>query len=86
MFRLSVLIVALAALPALAEEPRREFIYGGQLMTRKERAQYRSEHAAAKDGQAREQLRERHRARMQERAKKRGIRLDKDGVMPLLGK
>ena len=50
-------------------------IYGSQLMTQQERAEYRSRIRAAKTEQEREQIRNEHHERMKERAKERGVNL-----------
>ena len=83
MRRIALFALLLAALPALAEAPRREFIYGAQLMTQKERDQYRKDWAAASDEAARQRFLGEHRARMDARAKKRHTHLDSRGIMPL---
>ena len=48
-------------------------IYGSQLMTAQERNDYRERMRAAKTAQEREQIRAEHHARMQARAKERGL-------------
>ncbi len=73
---LAALLVALA--PATAQEAKREYIYGGELMTPREREQYRKDVAGAKDPK---QVRERHRQRLRERAGKRGVELNEEGVV-----
>ncbi len=50
-------------------------IYGWQLMTPQERDEYRARMRAAKSLEEREQIRNEHHKRMQERAKERGMRL-----------
>lgn len=50
-------------------------IYGSQLMTQQERAEYRTKLNGAKSAGQREQIRNEHHQRMQERAKSRGLRL-----------
>lgn len=50
-------------------------IYGSQLMTKEERAEYRSKMRAAKTADEREQIRKEHHERMKERAKERGVTL-----------
>jgi len=59
----------------LGSAPARELIYGAELMSAKEREQYRRQAAAARDEAARSQLREQHRRRIRERARERGVRL-----------
>lgn len=71
----------LAALPAPAQEQKREYIFGGELITSRERAQYRSEIAGAKDAKEQGELRERHRELMRKRARNRGVDLDDNGVV-----
>jgi len=53
----------------------RDRIYGSQLMTQKERAEYRSRIRAAKTNKEREQIRKEHHERMKVRAKERGVDL-----------
>jgi len=48
-------------------------IYGSQLMTAKERNEYRSRMRSAKTAQEREQIRAEHHERMRVRAKERGV-------------
>ena len=50
-------------------------IYGYQLMTAKERNEYRERMRKAKTAEEREQLRKEHHERMKERAKERGMKL-----------
>ncbi len=50
-------------------------IYGYQLMTAKERAEYRERMRKAKTAEEREQLRKEHHERMKARAKERGMKL-----------
>ena len=59
----------------LGSATARELIYGAELMSAKEREQYRRQAAAARDEAARSQLREQHRRRIRERARERGVRL-----------
>lgn len=75
------LLVLLCA-GAYAEEPRRELIYGAELMTPQEREQYRREFSGAKDAPAQARVRAQQRQRLQERARERGVRLrDPEGVV-----
>jgi hypothetical protein len=78
-----ILFVALlfAAGAAAAQEPRREYIYGGELMTGRERDRYRAEMGAAKDAEKQKRVRAQHRERMQKRARHRGVTLDEQGVV-----
>lgn len=66
---------ALAADQEPTQQQTQERIYGSQLMTRQERAEYRSKMRAAKTAEEREQIRKEHHERMKERAKERGVTL-----------
>jgi hypothetical protein len=70
---------ALAADSAQTQEKvvvaKQDVIYGSQLMTRQERAEYRARMRAAKTAREREEIRNRHHKEMQERAKARGLSL-----------
>lgn len=57
-------------------------IYGSQLMTPKERNEYRAKMRAAKTAKERERLRYEHHERMQARAKARGIKLPATPPVP----
>lgn len=61
--------------PAPQQTRPRDQIYGSQLMTRQERIEHRARMRAAKTLEEREQVRADHHARMQERAKERGVKL-----------
>ncbi len=50
-------------------------IYGYQMMTAQERSEFRTKMRAAQTAEERERIRAEHHARMQERAKERGIAL-----------
>jgi len=50
-------------------------VYGSQLMTDEERAEYRARLRSAKTREERDQIRKEHHERMKERAKERGITL-----------
>ncbi|WP_321416578.1 hypothetical protein [uncultured Desulfobacter sp.] len=50
-------------------------IYGSQLMTQQERAEYHAKMRSVKTVQEREQIRNEHHEQMQERAKERGLTL-----------
>lgn len=56
-------------------QSEQERIYGSQLMTRKERAEYRERIRAAKTEEERERIRNEHHEQMQARAKERGVKL-----------
>lgn len=80
---LAALIVSLALSSSVwAREMQRELIYGAELMTPSERERYRQEAAKARGPDAGKQVRERHRARIQERARKQGVQLRDDGTLP----
>lgn len=67
--------VALAADPAPGDGKMQmqEQVYGSEMMTLEERAEYRAKIQAAKTGEAREQLRKEHHERMKARASARGV-------------
>jgi hypothetical protein len=54
---------------------KQEQIYGSQLMTKQERAEYRNTMRATKTAEKREQIRKRHRQRMRKRARVHGLTL-----------
>lgn len=60
----------------------REQVYGSQLMTRQERNAYRQRMHELKTQQERDQFRMEHHARMQERAKERGVSLLQEPPVP----
>ena len=62
------------ATPA-AEQVQNQMIYGSQLMTPKERVEYRDKLRTAKTIQERERIRQEHHEEMMELAKKRGVTL-----------
>jgi hypothetical protein len=74
-------VVTLSASVAVTEAQERsqqrsqtqEQIYGKQLMTEQERAEYRDRMRGAKTAEEREQIRKEHHERMKERAKERGV-------------
>jgi Flp pilus assembly protein TadD len=77
-----VLLCAGAASPAdqtpagdKVQTQKQERIYGSQLMTEQERADYRTKMRAAKTAKEREQIRKAHHELMQARAKERGVTL-----------
>ncbi|MEW6558685.1 MAG: hypothetical protein AB1412_00610 [Pseudomonadota bacterium] len=65
----------LTATAAYAQTQKQETIYGSQLMTQKERREYRLKMREAKTAEQREQIRAEHHKQMQERAKERGVKL-----------
>ena len=74
---LSILLAGggLTATSAYAQTQKQETIYGSQLMTQKERREYRFKMREAKTTEQREQIRAEHHKLMQERAKERGVKL-----------
>lgn len=56
-------------------EAQERIIYGNQLMTPQERNEYRQRMRELKTLEEREQFRKEHHAKMQERAKERGVKL-----------
>lgn len=63
--------LSLSAIVQAAEQ--QEQIYGSQLMTQQERAEYRNKMLSATTVEAREQVRAEHHERMQERARAQGL-------------
>jgi hypothetical protein len=61
--------------PAKAQTPKSEPIYGSQLMTPQERAEYRAKMSAAKTVEEQEQIRKEHHEQMKERAQAHGVTL-----------
>ena len=61
--------------PAKAQTPKSEPIYGSQLMTQQERAEYRAKMSAAETVGEQEQIRKEHHEQMKERAQARGVTL-----------
>ena len=68
-------VVVLTAGPISSAYGQEPPMYGGQLMTEQERAEYRSRMRTANSEQEREQIRLEHHAQMQERAAELGIEL-----------
>jgi predicted nucleic acid-binding protein len=68
---------ALACACATAADP--EYIYGAELMTPQERERYRRDLRDAPSPAAESKVRERHRAQIRERARKRGVDLVEPG-------
>lgn len=60
---------------AADQDNAQEQIYGSQLMTQQERAEYQAKMRAAKTAEERDQIRREHHALMRERAKARGVTL-----------
>lgn len=65
--------LVLAAGPTSGVHGQQPPIYGSQLMTEQERAEYRDRMRTATSEQERVQIRQEHHARMQERAEERGV-------------
>lgn len=75
--------VSLAAMSAMAADPaeQREYIYGAELMSARERDAYRRRLGEAQTEEARAEHRKQHRQRLQKRAQQRGVPLDEQGVI-----
>jgi sensor c-di-GMP phosphodiesterase-like protein len=83
-----VIVLSLYAGSALAADQERaqervqkqeqEQIYGSQLMTQQERAEYSAKMRTAKTAEEREQIRKEHHARMKERAAERSVTLTEE--------
>jgi hypothetical protein len=71
----AVVVAAALSFPLLSAAQNRTPIYGSQLMTQQERAQYRERMRSLRTAQERERFRLEHHERMQERARARGIML-----------
>jgi uncharacterized membrane protein YgcG len=81
-----VLAFAIAsAVPLRAPSAQQPPIYGQQLMTEQERAEYRARMQAARTEQEREQIRLEHHREMQERAREQGIELPEQPPMMGMG-
>lgn len=59
----------------MTQTQNQELIYGSQLMTPQERAEYRDKIRAAKSVEERERIRKEHHEKMKERAQARGVML-----------
>jgi predicted Holliday junction resolvase-like endonuclease len=81
-----VIFLSLSTGSALAADKERvqeriqkqEQIYGSQLMTQQERAEYRAKMRTAKTAEEQEQIRKEHHERMKERAAERGVTLTEE--------
>lgn len=80
-YALILALSILGALPVNAEEAQREYIYGAELMTPRERDTYRHGLQQAPTDEARGEYRQRHRQQLQKRAQQRGQRLDENGIV-----
>lgn len=69
------------SLPALAQEVKREVIYGAEMMTRAEREEFRYDMLRAKTPEEADKVRARHREHMQRRARARGDKLNDMGMI-----
>jgi hypothetical protein len=96
MLKKSMLISAMAASLLLAIHPgfaaappapnaAQEQVYGSQLMTTQERAQYQAKMRAAPTPEAREQIRAQHHQEMQVRARQQGVTLSDMPPAPGMG-
>jgi hypothetical protein len=74
-------VTALAQTPAPAQTQAQQRIYGSQLMTAQERNEHQQRMRELKTREEREQFRKEHHAKMQERAKERGITLPDEPPM-----
>ncbi len=66
-------VVLTAHAQTSAQPPARQQVYGSQLTTPQERTEFRARMWAAQSAQEREQIRSEHHARMQARARERGV-------------
>ena len=71
--------VLASVIPAASEE--REYIYGAELMSPRERDAYRQGLQSASGEESKGQYRQRHRDRLQKRAQQRGVQLDEKGIV-----
>ncbi|HEX2565904.1 MAG TPA: hypothetical protein VHL85_03535 [Burkholderiales bacterium] len=79
----ATLACGLLACPAVSgadEPPKRDLIYGAELMTHQEREQYRQRMRGARNAEEKTQAEDQHRKRVRERARKRGLELNAEGV------
>ena len=67
--------IALAADQEKATATKQEQVYGSQMMTQQERADYRTKMRAAKTAEDVDQVRKEHHDSMKDRAKERGVTL-----------
>lgn len=67
---------------ALATAQTQEPIYGGQLMTQQEIRDYQEKIRSASSDEERQQIRREHRREMQERAKRKGVVLRDQPIVP----
>lgn len=77
---LRLLLCALLLVPPVVAEER-QYIYGAELMTPKERDTYRRSLQQAPNDEARDGYRQQHRERIQKRARQRGKQLDEKGIV-----
>lgn len=67
--------IAVSTLPAAAQMRAQDQIYGSQMMTEQERNEYRQRMQSAQTAAERDRIRNENHARMQARAKERGVTL-----------
>ncbi|MSQ54822.1 MAG: hypothetical protein EXR31_05580 [Betaproteobacteria bacterium] len=79
--KFAALVFLLASAGALAQEAKREVIYGAEMMTRAEREDYRQSLERAKGEEEAAKVRARHREQMQKRARARGETLTESGLL-----
>jgi len=75
---MGVLAQTPASTPAQSQKQTQPLIYGSRLMTAQERNEYRQRMRELKTQQERDEFRKEHHAKMQERAKERGLSLPAD--------
>jgi hypothetical protein len=74
-------VFTLAAAGAIAQDAKRELIYGAEMMTRAEREDFRQDLQRAKTEDEAKKVRERHREQMQKRARARGETIEESGLL-----
>lgn len=74
-----------AASPGGAPITKREYIYGAELMTGRERERYRERVRGAQAGGTEQAVREEHRTQIRERARKRGVQLEEPAGVVIRG-
>lgn len=73
MSALAAVMLLFTGLSAADETQAKESVYGSQLMTQKERTEYRSKMRDAKSAKEREKIRAEHHEQMKVRAKEKGV-------------
>lgn len=79
-FIVSVFVLLLSTASSIQAEER-EYIYGAELMSPKERDSYRRGLKDSQSDEAKGEYRQRHRERLQRRAQQRGVQLDDKGLV-----